>query len=806
MSPGEGNATGRTSQIENFLLDLRYAARVLYKDRLFTAVSVLTLALGIGANTTMFSVVNAVLLRPLPGYETGRLVQINNADPRYRAGFLPPPLYEAIKKQSHSFESVAGLQFCPFNLTGVGDAEQVAGPCTTANWFALQHAGALLGRTFAPDEGQHGHARVVVLDHAFWKRKFNGAPNVIGRAILLNGSPWTIIGVMPADFSPLGVSGRPSIYTPDVIEDNPAGLIVMARLQPSASMDAARAELKLLGDRLARSDPGKWKGTYLTLTPALEQLTGSQRPLLVLLMGAVCFVLLIACTNVSNLLLARSKARQQEIQIRIALGASRRRIIQFLLTEVLLLCSVASVMAVGIAYLGLLGLRPLLTYLPRAEEISIDGRVFVWALIAGWLATLLAGALPALRSAQLRDVSGMRARSTLGWQTSLLAGEVALTLLLLISAGLLIRSFVNLRNAPLGYDPRNTLTSFLALPENAYSPASAELIYNRIRQRLAPLPGVRSVATATSTPTGGVDMSVEVKPEGVVPRRGDPTATVNIVSPDYFRTLGIRIAAGRAFSSADRHGAPPVAMISESIAKRYFHGNAVGRRIRAPVVNFALTHAKVVWAEVVGVAETVSVTSPGDRTAEHLYIPEAQSPVRFTYILVRTDHDPAALIAVVRHVVHAESPITPLDEVKTLEDRASYLTASPRRAMWLLGLFAAIAGILSASGIYGVSAYLAAQRKREIAIRMAVGASTLSLARSICRKPMTSIFLGMLLGIACAMALTRFLQSLLFGVANVDVFTYVAASGALLVAAVTAMVAPTARAVVMDVAITLRQE
>jgi putative ABC transport system permease protein len=792
--------------IEHIIRDLRYGLRVLSKDRLFTAVTLLTLALGIGANTTMFSVVNAVLLRPLPGYQTDRLMRINDGDPRYRAGFIPPELYLELSKHNQTFESISGLQFCPFNLTGAGEPEQITGPCTSANWFEMQHARALLGRTFAPDEDQRGHARVVVLDYAFWKRKFSGDPKVVGRAISLNGAPWTVIGIMPPGFKPLGVSGAPPVFTPNVIADNPAGLIVMARLKPSVDINAARAELKMLGDRLARLEPGKWKGTSLTLQTALEQLTGAQRPLLLLLMGAVSFVLLIACANVANLLLARSKARQHEMQIRLALGASRGRIVQFLLTEVLLLCSAASVIAISIAYLGISALRPFLASLPRADEVSVDTTVFGWALMVGWLATLLAGILPALRATEAEDVAGMKSRATLRWQTSLLTSEVALSLVLLVGAGLLIRTFVNLRTARLGYDPRNALTCFLALPPDRSDPASAELLYNRIRERLASQPGVRSVATATSTPAGGADMSMEVEPEGRVSKTSVATATVDIVSSQYFRAMGIRVTAGRSFTQQDHRGGAPVVIVSESIARKYFDGKALGRRLHVPSVNFALTDAKVVWAEVIGVVDNVAVTSVNETTAEHIYLPEAQNPVRFTYILLRADRDPLSFASAIRRAVAAESPLTPLDEMRSMEDRAAYLTAAPRRAMWLLGVFAGLAAILSGIGIYAVSAYISAQREREIAIRAAVGATACSLAGNVCGKPLASISLGILLGSLSALGLTRFLQSLLFGVGNIDLLTYAGAALALFACALIAMIRPALRAITMDVASTLRQE
>lgn len=493
------------------------------------------------------------------------------------------------------------------------------------------------------------------------------------------------------------------------------------------------------------------------------------------------------------------------MNIRTALGASPARIVRLLLAEVLILCSIASVVAVGIAYLGLSILRPQLAYLPRADEIAIDGRVFIWALVLGWIATFASGVLPALRSAKTSDVAGMRSRATMKWQTSLLTLEVALALVLFVGAGLLIRTFANLRSAPLGYDPSNTLTGFLAMPEQS-NRSSAESIYTRIRERLQAVPGVRSVATATSVPTGGVDMSMEVEPDGRVAKTRAATATVNIVSDEYFRTMGIHLRVGRSFKEADRSSSAPVAIVSASIARKYFDGNAVGRHLRVPALNFALTDATDVWAEVVGVVDSVAVTSAGQTNAEHVYLPEAQSPVRFTYILLRTNGDPMLFASALRRAVAAESPLTPLDEVWSMEKRTAFLTAVPKRAMWLLGVFAGLAGALAAAGIYAVCSYLAAQRRREAAIRAALGAGPLSLTRTLWGKAVRSITAGIVLGLVSAFGLTRFLQALLFGVGNLDPITYAVAAVALFVVALLAMIDATTRLITMDIAGVLRQE
>ena len=448
--------------------DLLVAGRGLRRSPAFTVAAIVTLALGIGANTTMFSVVNSVLLRPLPGYQTDRLVQI--CDTSQMRGSLRrdpavswrPELYQRLREQLHSFAPLAANQYCRMNLTGAGEPEQLVGPCTTANWFELQRAQAMLGRTFLPDEDQHGRNRVVVLDYGYWQRRFGGDPKVIGKTLVLDKEPWVVVGVMPPSFRPIGTTAS-TIYTPYVVADNPHGLLVTGRLKPGVSLEAAQAELNVAAVQLSRENPD-WRTLKLSGTPVLEQVTGPQRPLLLLLLGAVSLVLLIACVNVANLLLARSTARQHEIDIRMALGASRGHIVRFVLAEALTISVVASLAAVAIAYGGLRLLKPLTTTLPRADELSIDARVLLCALLLGVIAALLFGVLPAFRSAQPTRVAGMRSRTSSRSQRALVAGEVALAFVLLVGAGLLIRTFVAIRTTDLGYNPHHVLTNFLALP------------------------------------------------------------------------------------------------------------------------------------------------------------------------------------------------------------------------------------------------------------------------------------------------------------------------------------------------------
>ena len=791
--------------------DLIVACRGLRRSPAFTVAAIVTLALGIGANTTMFSVVNAVLLRPLPGYQTDRLVQIcdTSLNSRFAApgscSFLAPRVYQRLREQLHSFAPLAANQYCRMNLTGTGEPEQLVGPCTTANWFALQRAQAMLGRTFLPDEDRHGRNRVVVLDYGYWQRRFGADPKAIGKTLVLDKEPWVVVGVMPPSFRPIGTTA-PTIYTPYVVADNPHGLLVTGRLKPGVSLAAAQAELNVVAVQLSREDPD-WRTLQLSGTPVLEQVTGPQRPLLLLLLGAVSLVLLIACVNVANLLLARSTARQHEIDIRIALGASRGHIVRFVLAEALTISVVASVLAVAIAYGGLRLLKPLTTTLPRADEFSVDARVLLCALLLGGIAALLFGVLPALRSAQPGRVAGMRSRATARSQGILVSGEVALAFVLLMGAGLLIRTFVAIRTTDLGYNPHNVLTNFLVLPSSSDGSRSAGAsLYARIRERVLVLPGVRAVATASRLPMFGVSISMDVHPEGQPTRRHEHVASMDVISDDYFRVMEIPRRAGRIFTPDDRDGSTPVVVVSESIVNRYFAGQAIGKRIIIPEFKFNIDGGKDIAAEIGGVVGNVCVNSVEDCQAEHIYLPEQQNALRMENLLVRTEGDPLGIAKAVRHAVYREAPTVPLDDPRTLEERTSYLTDGPKRAMWLLGVFAGLALLLAAVGIYGVSAYLATERSHEIGIRMALGAEFGDIAGLIYRGALFPSAVGLAIGVGAALWLTRLLKSLIFGVTTGDLGTLALAGFALLGISVLAATGPAIRAALSDPAKVLRRE
>jgi predicted permease len=744
----------------------------------------------------MFSVVNSILLRPLPGYQTDRLVNICDAG-RGGCNFLDPGIYLRLRDRLRSFSTLTANQNCRMNLTGGGDAEQLTGPCATSNWFELQHAQAMLGRTFLPDEDRHGRNHVVVLDHAFWQRKFGGDPKVVGSKLVLDKEPWLVIGVMPAGYRP--IAGAPAlIYTPYVVEDNPHGLNVNARLKPDMSLEAARAELRVAATHLASENPD-WKTLTLEATPLLEQATGPQRPLLLLLLGAVSLVLLIACLNVANLVLARSAARQHEIDIRIALGASRGRIVRFLIAESLLVCSAASAGAVAVAYGGLRALRPLTARLPRADELAVDGRVLVCALLLGLMAALCFGLLPVLRPFRRARISRP--------QTSLIAAEVALSFVLLIGAGLLIRTFIAIRSTDLGYDPRNVLTHFLALlPSADGSRDAGVMLYERIRERVSALPGVRGVATASSLPMFGVSISMDVHPEGQPEQRHEHIASLTVVSEDYFRVMAIPVREGRAFTSHDRPGSTRVIVVSQSIANRYFGGKAIGKRVLIPEFQFNVDGREDLPNEIVGVAGNVCQNSVEDCEAEHIYLPERQNALRMANLAIRTAGPPFAIVNAVHRAITLEAPDVPLDEPTTLEQRTGYLSDDPKRAMWLLGVFAGLALILAAAGIYGVSSCLAVQQSREIGIRIALGARVADIAALVYRTILAPSAVGLAVGLAASFWLTRLLKSLLFGVRAVDPGTLTWSALTLLAVAVLAATGPAVRAALTDPAKVLRRE
>ncbi|MFN7936414.1 MAG: ADOP family duplicated permease [Bryobacteraceae bacterium] len=772
--------------------DCVIAWRGLRRSPLFAVMAVATLALGIGANATIFSIVNAVLLRPLPGFETQRLVRIQDATRTAGLGYVGPEVFKKLRAEARSFEQMAGMQFCQFNVTGEGAPEQVWGPCVTSNWFTLQRAEAMLGRTFLPDEDQPGRNRVVVLDHSFWMQRFGGRRDIVGQRILLDQKPWVVIGVMPADFRPLGATAS-SIFTPYVLDQDAAGLYVTARLKGGVTLEQARAELGVLGPRVREAG----QELRLDATPVLEDITGPAAPMLRVLQGAVLLVLLIACGNVANLLLARAGARQKELRIREALGAPRWRIARFLIAEALLLSAAASVVAVVVARMGIALARPLLEGLPRAGEVVVDWRVFVVCLGVGLVTALAFGSLPVVLRKQ-------RARR---WQGGLVALEVAVAVVLVVGSGLLLQTFAAMRAVGLGYEPRNVLTHFYSLPPSADGSRTMGMaLYGRLRERIAGLPGVVDVATTSTLPMGGVAMTMDVQVEGQPARRGARQASMVIVSDGYFRAAKIPLLSGRGFGGGDREGTTPVVMVSQSIANRYFGGKALGRRLVLPRVDYNVTGGGEVMREIVGVVGNICVNSVSDCEVEHIYLPESQNGLRMAYFVIRTAGEPLGMAAAVKRVAAEESPVVPFDAPQTLEQRAGYLTAEVRQGMWLIGVFAALAALLAASGVYGVSTYLAGLRRKEMGIRVAVGATFGDIARLVYGQTLGMALVGLACGVVAALWMTRFVRGMLFAVSPYDPATLALAAAGLAALVVLAATPSAWRAARADAAAELRRE
>ncbi len=577
---------------------------------------------------------------------------------------------------------------------------------------------------------------------------------------------------MPPDFRPIGTIPG-TIYTPYVVEDNPHGLLVTGRLRPGVSLAAAQAELNVAAVQLSRENPD-WRTLKLSATPVLEQVTGPQRPLLLLLLEAVSFVLLIACVNVANLLLARSTARQHEIDIRMALGAGRGHIVRFVMAEALAISCAASLAAVAVAYGGLRLLRPLTGTLPRADELSVDSRALICALLLGGVAALLFGGLPAVRSAQPVRVVGIRSRATSRWQGILLAGEVALAFVLLTGAGLLIRTFVAIRTTDLGYNPRHVLTNFLALPASPDGSRTAGAgLYARIRERVSILPGVRAVATASSLPMFGVSVSMDVHPEGEPERRREHVASMDVVSDDCtFRVMEIPRRAGGSFTPIS-DGSTPVVIVSQSIESRYFAGRAIGRRLIIPEFKFNIDGGKDLAVEIVGVVGDVCVNSVEDllRPSTSTF-PEQQNALRMENLLVRTTGDPMATARAVRHAVYLETPTIPLDDPKTL--RGAYILSHRRAearhvALGNLRRPRAFAGGRRDLRRVGLPRH--AEKPRNRHPDMALGAEFADIAGLIFRGVLFPSAIGLAIGAAAALWLVRLLKSLIFGVRLVDPWT-----------------------------------
>jgi putative ABC transport system permease protein len=806
----------RVNYIENFIQDARHGFRMLARNLGFTTVAVLTLSLGIGANTAIFSVVNAVLLRPLPYKDSNRLVWLSETDPRERSGDMPvsPPTFLDWRSQARSFEALAAYSEGAFVVTGRGEPEKVASAAVSGNFFALLGVRPALGRGFLPEEDQVQSRPVVILSDEFWGSRFGSDLGIIGRGITLDGRSYQVVGVAPPRFNyPPGTQ----IWTPlmptmaDGLTIRGAHILdVLGRLKKGVALSRATAELNTVQRRIAQQD-SDYRNYGVHVVPLQEHIVGDVRLPLLVLLGAVGFVLLIACANVANLYLARAATRGREMAIRVALGASGGRVVRQLLTESMIIASAAGALGTLLAAWGvdaLVALSP--QKLPRADEISVNSQVLAFALVVSVLAGLVFGLAPALQAKKLDPTAGLKGegfrliggpgRNRL--RNLLVVSETALALVLLVGAGLVINSFARLLRVNLGFRPQHVIAFRLALAASRYpDPRHQAAFFQQLLERIKALPDVRSLGMGTNLPISGQSMKSPVIIEGRPAPPGERRRVQQaVVDPGYFGALGIRLESGRSFIEHDSEEAAPVVMVNQAFVRQFFPGeNPIGKRLRT-------LFGKPVMREVVGVVGDVKHEGPSEATPPEVYVPYAQEPGPYMTIVVRTDADPAATIPAVRSAVLTIDKDQPLDQVATMESLLSESMAQPRFYSFVLGVFAAMALALTAVGIYGVMSYSVTQRVHEIGIRLALGAEQGDVLRLVIGQGLVLTVIGMTAGLAGAFALTRVLASLLFGVHPTDPVTFVAVSLLLTTVAMCASYIPARRATKVDPMVALRYE
>jgi putative ABC transport system permease protein len=801
----------------SLIKDLRYAFRSLSKRPGFAAIAIVTLALGIGANTAIFSVVNGVLWRPLPYPNPNQLVMVwenHQARGGPEREWLAPSDFHDWHDQNNVFSGLSALNDWRPTLTNIAEPEPLVGAVVSFDMFRLLGTEPSLGRGFLPEEDQPKAANVVVLSNELWKRRFGGDAAIIGKPISLNEESYTVVGVMPAGFK-FPVIPNVELWRTLQPTLNPGcqrGCLVLraiARLKPDASLEKARVEMNTIAGREATEYPETNSQVGATIVPLHEQLVGSvQRPLLVLL-GAVGFVLLIACANVANLMLARSATREKEIAIRTALGASRARVVRQLLTESALLALTGGAFGLLLAY-WLLNLFIKLSPpgAPRFDEIGIDGYVLGFTVLVAVLTALFFGLVPALHVSKpdlnhsLKDAGKRSGTGVHGGRlrSALVIAEMALALILLVGGGLLMKSFVLLQRVDPGFQPEHVATVRLILNRTRY-PEQPQIrsFYSELLDRLKGMPGAESVGAISTLPLSGNNSDTNFLIEGQPPPPPNqgPVAWFSAVSPDYFRTIGMRLKKGRLFTDRDTEDSPRVVVISEAMARRYWpNDEPLGKRIGKPDA----------WREIVGVVADVKHFGLDADTPPQMYFPFRQAPARAMNLVIRTKGEPLSIASSLRSEIWAGDKNLAIAKIQTMDELVSSSIAQQRFVLTLLGCFAALALVLAAIGIYGVMSYAVTQRTHEIGIRVALGARTGNVIALVLKKGMVLALTGGAIGLAGALGLTRLMTGLLFGVTPTDVFTFTSVPVALIVVALLACYVPARRATKVDPLVALRYE
>lgn len=807
----------------NILLqDARFAFRMLLKSPGFTAVAVLSLALGIGANTAIFSVVNAVLLKSLPYFDPDRIVLVwgdsrDTGNNRSQVSFTDTADW---RKQNSSFEEIANYTDWRPILSGVGEAERVPAMQVGDGYFSVMKAEPLLGRVFTPEEQQEGKDFVIILSHGLWQRRFGGDPEIIGQTTYLNSRPYTIVGVMPPGFQslPEGLVEVPAeLYRPvaeSYSEEDRSGrhLRAIARLRPGVSIDQAQAEMSTIASRLEQEHPEHNASYGVRLVTLAEDTVGGLRPALLMLFGSVVFVLLIACANVGNLLLARSTTRQKEMAIRAALGAGRLRLVRQLLTESLMLSVVGGVGGLLVAswstgVITSLGSK----ILPLLSQIDIDRRVLLFTIAISILTGIVFGIVPALAASRpdlnesLKEGGRHSSSGSRSMRSSLVVVEIALALVLLIGAGLMIKSVVRLQNVDTGFNPANALTMNVWLPRAKYPDAPSWInFYNQATESIERVPGVKSAGFVSILPLAsnfdGRGLQVEDRP---VALGQEPTVELYISTPGYLKAMEIPVVKGRSITEQDTIDSPPVALINQTLADNMWPGeDPIGKRVRLA----GSPSNPRPWAQVVGLLSDVKQKSVDAPPSMQIYLPQSQFPSSFLTLVVRTEGEPQGMVAAVRDAVLAVDKDQAVFNIATMDQLFSDSMALRRFSVLLLGLFSAVALVLAAGGIYGVISYSVTQRTHEIGIRMALGARSRDILKLVVGHGIILSFAGVAIGLIAAFAVTRALSSLLYQTSATDAATFILIPLILISVALLASFIPARRAARVDPMVALRYE
>ena len=819
--------------METLWQDLRYGARMLRRNPGFAAVAILTLAIGIGANVVIFSVVNGILLKPLPFPDSGRVVTIweTFANRNVTRGTASAAEYLDWRDMNHVFQELSASRALSFSITGGGDPERVWGSQVSGNFFRMLRVTPVIGRDFTAEDEQIGHEQVVLLSYGLWQRRFGGDSGILGKTILLDEKPFTVIGVLPRSFSLYGTLPdfelwKPFAFNRALLDREDHELVIFARLKDGVPISQANAEMITIQEELKKQYPGFDQKNGIRVIGFHDELVSTLRPGLLLLLAAVAFVLLIACANVANLMLARAAVREREIALRVSLGAGRRRIFRQLLTESALLSVVGAVLGILFAYGGIHMVREAVisgqgSRIPHPEWIAIDSTVLGFTILIAVATGILFGFAPAIqisRSALFESLKEGSRGSTAGRHSQLarsvlVVSEVAFSLLLLVGAGLLVRSFALMLAEPLGFDPENLLTGQMLLPDAHYADGQhISNFYQAVVERVNAIPGVASASAANFLPLTRWNAYCDFDIAGrATPPSGEHfTGLYRVADWRYLQTMGVPVKQGRDFTASDGPDSLGVALVNETLARRYWpNADPVGQQIRL-VFSATRTPWEPIphqgWLTIVGVVGDVRDWAWSEPKSGQLYLPDTQNPSRLMSLVARSSGDRAQLTAAVRRAIESIDPDQPMTDVKTMEEYLAVAFSQRRLNMSLLAFFAVIAALLAAIGIYGVMGYAVTQRSHEIGIRMALGAEPADVLRMIVGDGMKLALLGLVIGITASLLLMKYLESQLYGVKARDPLTFIAVAAGLALVALAACYFPARRATKVDPLVALRYE